>query len=267
MGACRAGQPWRGTCVLIHKNVWRNRLESRFRAEYRGVDRYFSPDFFQEVPDFSLVFPFFRKTRYDHAILASSSPPDSHLQAYLIWKSLPAQCLVPLPQPPPKSGKVAYSGWSGSLDPNTTPPFQSTLDPPLSALVPPPLGLSTVHHDPPCPITWRQYCPAGCRFLDAAERWPDHYARHDFLSSSSARPPTSHLDSRRPAGHPAPTVPETLFEKAQPFRDHLPARDISIGSPEPDGAYLQQPLRSHAGPGCAARHVIKRPHRRRSDPC
>ena len=49
------------TCVFLHKNVRRNRLKYLFGAVCRGKNRYFSPDFFREVPDFALyILDFFR---------------------------------------------------------------------------------------------------------------------------------------------------------------------------------------------------------------
>ena len=60
MGA-GAGQGRGGTCVFLHKNVRRNRLECRFGAEYRGENQVFFTRFFQGVTGYFPCFTgFFR---------------------------------------------------------------------------------------------------------------------------------------------------------------------------------------------------------------
>ena len=48
------GRGGRGTCVFLHKNVHRNRLECSFRAACQESNRHFSLIFFREVLDFPL---------------------------------------------------------------------------------------------------------------------------------------------------------------------------------------------------------------------
>ena len=57
-GRAGPGQPWRGggTCMLIHKNVSRNRVECRFGAECSRKIRYFPLDFSREVPNFPSIY-------------------------------------------------------------------------------------------------------------------------------------------------------------------------------------------------------------------
>ena len=123
--------------------------------------------------------------------------------------------------------------WDRDTNPRTpaAPLAVDTLDPPRSALVPPPLVPPAVDHAAP-PTSPGRHCPAGGRLLDAAQRWPDNHARHDILSSRRSRPPTSRLDSRRPAGHPAPQCACDPVRLAAPFRDQLPGHFAALAAIE-----------------------------------
>ena len=62
LGPDRGG--W-GTCVFLHKNVRRNRLEYRFRAEWRGK----SCIFYQIFPERYRIFPSFSRIFSQHYAL------------------------------------------------------------------------------------------------------------------------------------------------------------------------------------------------------
>ena len=57
-GRGRAGMGW-GTCVFLHKNVRRNRLECRFGAEYRGKNPVLFTGFFPRGTGYFPRFPGF----------------------------------------------------------------------------------------------------------------------------------------------------------------------------------------------------------------
>ena len=54
MGAGAGPGRWGGTCLFLHKNVLRNRLECSFGAVCKGQKRCSSLNFPQKVHDFAL---------------------------------------------------------------------------------------------------------------------------------------------------------------------------------------------------------------------
>ena len=115
-------------------------------------------------------------------------------------------------------------------------PCRRHLGPARSVLVRPPLVLPAVYHDVPPPSP-------GAGIVPLVAKRPTQLSdglmivTPGTISSPAACPPTSYLDSRRPAGHPAPRCTRDTLRLAPPFRDHLSVHRDRPPSSRPDGAY------------------------------